>query len=375
MFLLLIANIEVYSYWRLHTEGYESDQATATLDPRWGWRMVPFPENRINSDNLRGEEIPPPRGGNELRILCLGGSVTYGVGVSDAYPYPVQLQNRLRKELPDRQVVVMNGGSSGMASHQFLQVLADLHGKLSPNIIVVMCGVNEYAADSYLRLEPEAAKGIYRAPDYVDATRGLLYNSATYRYLRWKLRASPIVDENSTMLPDASAATDISKRVTPEFKNLRNTLQNLELLTRFARAHGIPLLLAVEAHRVRTLPPLLGSQNSAYYIEANFDRQLALTTSVVEELAKRLDVPFVDMTQAVLARDYDETLLFNPADAIHYSRLGNGVAADVLAEAMAQLGWLGRVKLDPSNRARPEHYPGFDRQPSPKERRPLPRLE
>lgn len=373
VFVLLAANIEVFCCWRLYAEGYESGQATATLHPRWGWRMIPFPDNRINSDGLRGDEIAAPSGGDELRILCIGGSVTYGVGVSDAYPYPVQLQNRLRHELPGRAVTVINGGSSGMASHQFLQVLADLYDKLRPNVIVVMCGVNEKGADSYLRLEPEAAKGIYRAPDYVDATRGVLYKSATYRYLRWKLRSSPIVDAHPTQLPDGSAATEISKRVTSEFQVLRNMLLNLELITRFARARGVHLLLAIEAHRVRTLGPLLGNPDSAYFIEANFDRQLTLETSLVEALAQALDVPFIDMTPAVLSRDYDETDVFNASDAVHFSRLGNGIAADVLAEEMARLGWLGPVILEPSRRARAESYPGLDKLPAPARRRsPMP---
>ena len=365
IFVLVTLNIELFCHWRLQVEGYETQQSTATLHPRWGWKMNAFPDNRINSDGLRGDEIPPPRGGNEVRVLCLGGSVTYGVGVSDRFPFPVQMQNRLRKELTGRDVVVMNGGSSGMASHQFLQVLVDLCDKLEPNIVIVMCGRNEKDADAFLRLEPEAVRGIYRAPDAIDATRTLLYRSATYRYLRWKLRSSPVAEPALAAQPELAAASAVGRDVENQFHYLRKTVQNLELMARFAQARGIHLLLAAEAHRVRTLPPLLGTGSTAYFIEHDFDRLMAHEVDIFGALARALQISFIDMTPAVLSHGYDETVIFRDADAIHYTRFGAGLAADVLGEELARLGWLGEVHLDASNRARPADYPGRDVLPAP----------
>ena len=367
IFILVAANIEVFCHWRLRAEGYETSNPTATLHPRLGWRMNAFPGNRINSDGLRGQEIPAPQGGNELRILCLGGSVTYGVGVSDRFPFPVQMQKKLQEAMPDRRVVVINGGSSAMASHQYMQILVDLHDRLKPDIIIVMVGQNETAADSYLRLDPQAANGVFSAPDAIDTMRGVLYESATYRYLRWKLRSSPIEARDPGTLPSGMwYSTDIARQIDGTFYYLRSTVQNLEVLARMTREHGIHLLLAVEAHRVKTLAPLLGERNrTAYFVFDNFDKIMATENEVVGALAKSLDVPYLEMTPAVLSRGHDETEIFNDLDAVHYNPFGNGVAADVLIEEMARLGWLGPVKLDPSRRSKPSSYPVLDVLPAP----------
>ena len=61
--------------------------------PGLGFEMVPdqrgytFGEAvTVNSYGFRGPEISEPRG--QQRILCLGDSITFGVGVADDSPYP-----------------------------------------------------------------------------------------------------------------------------------------------------------------------------------------------------------------------------------------------------------------------------------------------
>jgi len=71
-----------------------------------------------NSMGLRGKE-PLPRGPDECRILVMGDSYTYGIGVDADETYSVRLETRLRDEL-QRPVRVFNAGGPGFGTVQEL---------------------------------------------------------------------------------------------------------------------------------------------------------------------------------------------------------------------------------------------------------------
>jgi lysophospholipase L1-like esterase len=84
----------------------------------------------------RGEDPAP----GERRILCVGDSHTYGVGVEPAEAYPAQLQDVLRAR--GVRVHVVNAGAPGRPSGQLRETLpADL-AAFEPQIVVVWVGAN-----------------------------------------------------------------------------------------------------------------------------------------------------------------------------------------------------------------------------------------
>lgn len=132
---------------RLPTELYERDpellwtmaRSTVLDEPQAG-----YPRVRTNSLGLRGGTPPGERRPGEFRVLCLGDSVTFGLGVRDGFTWPEQLQRLLAAGpgLGGRPVHVLNGGVVGWSSVQGMRFLNRV-GWYHPDVIVFWFGMND----------------------------------------------------------------------------------------------------------------------------------------------------------------------------------------------------------------------------------------
>lgn len=93
--------------------------------------------NWHNSLGYRGNEIGAKKEG-EHRILCLGGSTTYGTRLSPQEAYPAQLEKTLRTSGHD--VSVINGGVEGYTSWEILASLLFRAPEINPDIVIVYQG-------------------------------------------------------------------------------------------------------------------------------------------------------------------------------------------------------------------------------------------
>ncbi|MDM8553410.1 hypothetical protein QUF75_01615 [Desulfococcaceae bacterium HSG7] len=115
-----------------------------------GWALKPNKrigdKNTVttNSLGLRSPEIFPEKK-NEFRILSLGESTTFGIGVSDSETYSAKLQEILnKKNITSNKVTVINAGISAYSSFQSLKYL-ELKGiKLKPDLILFYNELNDY---------------------------------------------------------------------------------------------------------------------------------------------------------------------------------------------------------------------------------------
>jgi len=144
----------------IRTLGLPALGRTMVSDPLLFWSLKPgmkgdVVEGRIlgseirftvstNRHGLRGPEIPSPKAG--VRVLALGDSTAFGLGVDDDQTWPAVLQGLLRERL-GRPVEVINAGVPGYTAYQGMRYLEERGLSLDPDLVIATFGFND--ADSW----------------------------------------------------------------------------------------------------------------------------------------------------------------------------------------------------------------------------------
>ena len=113
-----------------------------------GWQLVPDRDfytyselATINSLGFRGPEVAP-RQPDELRVVALGDSMTFGIGVDDEHTLPAFLERELEARL-DRPVTVINTGHAAYSTNQEIGVLLEHGATLDPDLVVLFWFFND----------------------------------------------------------------------------------------------------------------------------------------------------------------------------------------------------------------------------------------
>ena len=78
-------------------------------------------------------------------ILCIGDSVTFGLGAPTELSYPAQLQKMLDKSDPEAKFIVINRGRPGQNSAQLLTRLERYLRDFKPKIVTILIGAQNHA--------------------------------------------------------------------------------------------------------------------------------------------------------------------------------------------------------------------------------------
>jgi hypothetical protein len=90
-----------------------------------------------NSFGYRGQEFTLDKPKETKRILILGDSMTFGIGVKDTETYPFQLGELLKKNIKSPYEVINAGYADGFSPDSYYLYLKERGMKLQPDIIVV----------------------------------------------------------------------------------------------------------------------------------------------------------------------------------------------------------------------------------------------
>jgi hypothetical protein len=139
-------------------------------------------EVRINSLGMRGPEVEKAKPEGVYRILGLGDSFTFGVGVRDEDTFLRRLETLLNAQ-PDegRRCEVLNAGVQGYNTRDEVVCLEQRWLELSPDLVLITFYLNDAYADAAF-LNMGQGQGVYLdQPDGL-ARYSFLYDSLQHAY-------------------------------------------------------------------------------------------------------------------------------------------------------------------------------------------------
>ncbi len=262
-----------------------------------GWRSAPTAEFETAHNQLgyRGPETSWRKPEGVLRILCLGGSSTYGHTPStNEATWPARLQHHLSEARPDRAVEVVNCGASGWSTFESLINLAIRGVDQRPDLVVVYHSINDMRCALYdPRPQPDnthwrAVWPVYR-PSPMEGTL-----ESSMAYLIWRHRFTDYLEMRADL--GFYAIVDYAERDAndPDFydgeisdrRGFSSFQRNLVSLVALARAHGARVLFATQGMDASDLDGAASKENQL--------RALQEMTQILRYVAEERGVPLVE---------------------------------------------------------------------------------
>jgi lysophospholipase L1-like esterase len=226
------------------------------LKPGWESPTGAKHSFKHNALGFRGPETTYAKPGGVYRIVCLGGSSTYGhTESSNDTTWPVKLQGYLNAAFPGRKFEVINGGCSGYSTFESTVNLAFRMVDFQPDLVIVYHNINDMRCALW-KVPPKNDNSHWRDvwPRYQPSPmEPMLEKSMTYLILRryftdyFAVRSEQgffaIVDYDPA---EKDPYPKTMEEVNPQgFNNFR---RNLKTMTAIARAHGAQILFATQAN-------------------------------------------------------------------------------------------------------------------------------
>lgn len=316
-----------------------ADENTSELgrtDSRLGFRLKPGHVSRTintNSHGLRGPEISPDKPADALRLICLGGSTTFGHGApDDAGTYPALLEVFLRQAL-SRPVEVINAGVPAYTSwHTRTRLDIDVL-PLRPDVALLMDGLNDIMnarAVSEEDNDPAANAGLL-APDTPAARLDRLCSRLTfYAFIKSSLGRMALAGPKGPP-PDRRELWS---------KGLARYEANTRIACARLKAAGVAPVLVNFPWMAPDQPVLDLNAERAELL--SFGRALAETN---RRLARDFAVPLIDpqpLFDELAATPCDKYAYFH--DFMHFSVLGDIALAGFVADNLIDLGLVGEPR-------------------------------
>ncbi len=322
-------------------------------DPDAGYRLrsgyrnyVRVPEYRVeiltDDEGYRipvGAAPPVPDAG---RILVVGDSFTFGVGVDADDAFPHALQARLATAIPDAWAV-RNGGIGGYGPLRTERLLRARQAAWDPDVLIHAIYVGndlEDARPGSFLVEPRIEKGrmVSRDARHVRARLWLRTHSHLYSFARARFyglyRRTPVAARSQYLDPMGLAEW------TPAVREVSwpAASESIRKIAAWARERGTRYLVLLVPMRYQVEDAAWDRYRSAWGLPAGaFDRDHAQRE--VNALLERLEVPVVDLLEPMRAAAAAGDRLYYRHDR-HWTTAGHALAAKRLHDELDRLGWL-----------------------------------
>ncbi len=280
-----------------------------------------------NSLGFRGPNIEEQKPEGVYRILCLGGSSTYGHGpTSNATTWPGRLQTRLLEVMPERKIEVINGGCQGFTSYESLANYAFRGLALDPDLVIVYHAINDMRGALYDNVQSD---NTHRRAVFPRYRQTWLDSSWTYMTLRAYLtdHREKSMDLGSWVITDYDERKNKDKFRWTTDKGFDNFERNLNSIVSLAKANGAQVMFGTQAMKVSTL---MGKESKADQL-----RGFRHANDLVRKVAKRRQALLCDLgdkvTQMGLEREAKGLKPDLFTSEVHVTNLG----ADAIAREFA----------------------------------------
>lgn len=213
---------------------------------------APFGQKSHNEHGLRGPAVDLEKPDDVYRIVCVGGSSTYGNSPSsDAATWPARLEHWLNEAPLSKRVQVLNAGAPGWSTFESTVNLEFRMLEWSPDLVIVYLAINDMRCA--LWPNPVSDNSHWRAvwPVVLDTPgERLLEHSMTY--LVWRKHFTDYLEHFESLNIYAIVGYDPDdpdpyERGTVPDQGFRNYERNLITLQAIARAHGAQVIFATQA--------------------------------------------------------------------------------------------------------------------------------
>lgn len=190
-----------------------------------------FRKQRLSNREKKCSKKKAP---DEIRIICLGDSTTYGDGVSYESAYPYLLEKLLKEKYPHKNINVLNAGLPGMRT-RILKRFFQFHlVKYNPDIVIWRDRFNLTDQYHVNIIKSQIKFFIWKC----------LYNSKLFRIIcilnDRRLRSKPYYSNTANMVYDF-----LMKKKVPE-SNTEKFNSDFQIVQKIAKENGIKHVIGVD---------------------------------------------------------------------------------------------------------------------------------
>lgn len=276
-----------------------------------GFEIRPHATEEINSHGMRMREIPEAKPAGTFRILVLGDSIAYGIGVSIEETFSFVLEKQLRERYPERSIEVLNAGVISYNTEQELDWLNERGMKFGPDAVVVAHCPNDVHATPIVFREGDHLR-YFRAGEARDQVSPFLVEHSAFYRVILMMREVARARDRGRYRPNADLKFNLLSDSESQFGSLAELIGT-------ARSKDLPIIVC-----------------SFPYLKVPFDQYLPDDWEAYRGLLKavtELKVPFVDLFAAW--RDTSHKAWLRPEapnDFVHPNAKGHADAAQRLAQ-------------------------------------------
>jgi hypothetical protein len=215
----------------------------------------------VNSQGFRSRADIGLKSPHSKRILFVGDSFTFGVGVNDSATYPARVEARLRRWC-GAPVESINAGVGGFGTSHELSFLQHYGWRLDPDVVVLgfltsdpednsLQGLHRLANGQLEEIPPSERPGwgLIRAHKHVPGYNWLVEHSTLFNWTRLKIGS--LAAQRAAAREDATTSSPSARDVTADQQELerwRLTAAILEQLHAQSDRHGAHLIVAIIPH-------------------------------------------------------------------------------------------------------------------------------